>query len=131
MFLQQQIAYQAQQPKMDWVAVYVALKYWVPVTTVISLGVKAYFVTKKAATKWADTMLDNHMAHIEASSERAAAAVTELAGYHKEMLDQQREMVSNIALVQRDFHEHVREDERVQSAILTGIEVIKTQTAGK
>lgn len=114
---------------MTLAALYEQLKFWLPVTTVITLMVRAYFATKKAAQSWANTMLDNHMAHIQASSERAAAAVTELAGYHKEMLDQQRDLVQNMTMMQRDFHEHTMEDARVQSAIFTALEVIKTQTA--
>ena len=114
---------------MSMLALYEQLKFWLPVVTFFTLLVKGYISMKKAAQSWANTMPDNHMAHIQASSERASTAVTELAGYHKEMLDQQRELVNNMTLMQRDFHEHVAGDLRVQSAILTGIEVIKSQTA--
>jgi hypothetical protein len=114
---------------MSLVALYEQLKFWLPVVTVITLMIKGFRSAKSAAQTWANTMLDNHMAHIQASSERAAAAVTELAGYHKEMLDQQRDLVQNMTLMQRDFHEHIQEDQRVQQAIFTALEVVKTQTS--
>src|SRR5208337_4603867 len=114
---------------MTWQSFYEALKFWLPVVTVVGLIIRGYLSAKKAASAWANTMLDNHMAHIQDASEKASTAVIELAGYHKEMLDQQREMVTNLTLMQRDFHEQTEEDSRVQSDILTGIEVIKSQTA--
>jgi len=114
---------------MSMLALYEQLKFWLPVTTVIGLIIKGYLSAKKAAQTWANTMLDNHMAHIQESSEQAAKAVVELAGFHKEMLEQQREVVNNMTLMQRDFHEHVQEDARVQNAILTTLEVVKSQTA--
>jgi len=108
---------------------YEQLKFWLPVTTVITLIIKAWLSAKKATQTWANTMLDNHMAHIQESSEQASKAVIELAGYHKEMLVQQRELVSNMTLMQRDFHDHVLEDARVQTQIASALEVIKSQTA--
>lgn len=73
----------------------------------------------------ASTFLDNHMAHIQQSVESASGAVVELAGYHKEMLQSQEEIVDAIKLMSRDFHDHVQEDRQAQAAIITGIEVLK------
>lgn len=109
---------------MTPIQIYDQIRYWLPVSGILSI----VWAIKRGIKKWADTMLENHMSHIQTSTEQAAAAVTELAGYHRDMLGQQKEIVTSMALIQRDFHEHIREDERVQRDILTGIEVIKSRT---
>ena len=97
--------------------------------------------------------VDNHMTHVQTDVNRASTAIVDLANYHKEMIasqkvletsaarsaeaigalaeyhkdtmENQRQMVSTLLEMREDFHEHVKDDLRVQNAILTGIEVLK------
>ena len=110
---------------LTWAAVYVFIKFWLPMATFLGLLVKGAQMTGRQVSSIASTFLDNHMQHIQESAETASAAVVELAGYHKEMLESQGRIVTSIEGMSRDFHEHVHEDRQAQAAILTGIEVLK------
>lgn len=125
--------------------VYILVKFWGPILTMGGFIVKGFFIVKKGISSWANTLLDNHMAHIQASAEKAADAVTELASYHKSTLDSQKEMVIEMIGVRQDLAingeqvletmKSMRDDFlhsqatniQVQGAILTGIEVIKVK----
>lgn len=87
--------------------IYEELKYWLPVVTLMTLVVKAFFSSKRAVGEYADKLLNNHLAHIEAYSERAALA-SESGAKSAENLAKQ---IGEMARDQRD--------------ILTGIEVLK------
>ena len=64
---------------------------------------------------------------LEVSAEKTAAAITSLAEYHKDTMEGQRQMVTTLMEMREDFHDHVKDDLRVQNAILTGIEVLKAK----
>lgn len=130
---------------MIWPAIYATIKYWGPLLTFGGLFVKGFFSIKKGISTWADTLLDNHMAHIQLAAEKAAVAVTELASYHKDTLESQKEMVVELSGVRKDLANNgelvletmkdMRQDFmhsqatniQVQGAILTGIEVLKVK----
>lgn len=132
---------------MTGLEIYALIKFWGPLLTFGSIVVKGFFVAKKGISSWANTLLDNHMAHIQASAEKAADAVTELASYHRNTLESQKEMVSEMVGVRQDLARNgdqvletmksMREDAlhsqaaniQVQGAILTGIEVIKVKVS--
>jgi hypothetical protein len=107
--------------------IYEQLKFWLPVSTFLALVYKAYTKAKDGVSMWAETLLDNHMAHIQGASERASDAVVSLASYHKDMLESQKDLVKTLSSVKEDFHEYSRENARTQAAIATGIEVIKSK----
>lgn len=98
-----------------------------PIITFAGLVWKAYASAKKNIAAFADNLVSNHAQHIQDSTERAAKAVTELAGYHKDMLESQRGMLVSLDAMRQDFHEHVKDDLRVQTDILTKLEVIDTK----
>lgn len=112
---------------MTWLAVYAFIKFWGPIATAVGLLVKAYLSATKGISSWANTLLDNHMQHIQDASERSSQAVVELASYHRDMLDSQRELVVAMCSMKEDLHDHTIEDLRVQTKILTGIEVLKAK----
>jgi hypothetical protein len=101
---------------------------------VIGTAATLYGVGRYAAHKFSDwvfSRLDPHMNRIEAwakasadSSEKSAQAVTQMAGYHRDSMEAIRAM-------QTIFHDHAGNDDRVQQAILTGIEVLKVQKAAQ
>jgi hypothetical protein len=106
-------------------AIYAFIKFWLPLATFLGLLVKGAQLVGSRISLIASTFLDNHMAHIQESAESAATAVVELAGYHKEMLQAQGQIVIAIQSMSNDFHEYIQEDRQAQAAILTGIEVLK------
>ncbi len=110
-----------------WLLIYAFIKFWLPIVTAFGLMIKGFFVLRSSMGDWAAKFLDNHMAHIQDVTEQSSVAVRELATYHKEMLRTQDSVVRSIELISRDFHDHTLEDQRVQGAILTGIEVIKSK----
>ncbi len=79
---------------------------------------------------WLDKLLEGHLEEVRRSLSGATAALNDLAASGKEFLQTQRDLAESAKLMQHDFHDHVKEDERVQAAILTDLEVIKVQTAG-
>jgi hypothetical protein len=112
---------------LNWMDVYEHVKFWLPVSTAAGLLYRWYANLKRGVSKWADTLLDNHMVHIQSASEKASEAVVELAGYHKEMLDSQQKLVVALTDMQSDVHEHFSEDRKITAQVATGIEVIKAK----
>lgn len=109
---------------MIWPAlpiVYSFIKFWLPLVTFLGLMVKGAQLVGRRLSMIANTFLDNHMAHIQSAAETASVAVTELAGYHKEMLQAQGRIVNSIEIMSQDFHEHTLDDARVQTALLQEI----------
>jgi len=88
---------------------------------------KAYFSMKKSVGNWANTLLDNHMSHIQVASEQSSKAITELAGYHREMLGTQEKMITSMERMSEDFREHTRDDERTQGSILLSLRAIEVR----
>lgn len=110
---------------MTWLAVYAFIKYWLPMTTAAGLLFKLYFIIRNAVRRtmddigiWANTLLDNHLTHIQASAEQASASL-------KELSETNREVASSMKSMREDFQETQVENLRVQSNILTGIEVLR------
>ena len=115
--------------------IYDAVKFWLPIVTGTGIIIKAYLTAKKNASEWLERIMNRQLGHLEVSTEHAAKAVVELAGFHKDMLESQKEMVRSqgdvlgvIKDMHADFQHHVSEDVRVQSQILTGIEILKAKS---
>jgi hypothetical protein len=47
---------------------YEAVKFWLPLITIIGLIVKAYGSAKNNIGEWAHTLLNNHLSHLEAAA---------------------------------------------------------------
>jgi hypothetical protein len=115
-------------------AVYAFIRFWLPIASAVALAGKLFLVTRKAVTnakaevsQWANTLLDNHMTHIQDSAEKAAAAVVELAEFHKGTISAQERMVDEMQGVRSDLAANNAQLLNVQHQILTGIEVIKAK----
>jgi hypothetical protein len=104
---------------------HVILSFWLPIASATALiiktvlGIRKWFrETKAGVEQWADTLLNNHMVHVEAAAVEASAYLREMSETNKELSTTMREM-------RQDFQESQVENNRVQNAILTGIEVLK------
>lgn len=107
--------------------IYEQLKYWLPVTTVLGLLFKAYTKARNSMSIWAGALIDNHMTHIQAATEKASDAVVQLANYHRDMLDSQHSMVSTLHDMKTELHEYAKDSLDVQSNIVTNLEVVKAK----
>jgi len=110
---------------MTWMALYVLLKFWLPAITAAGLILKAIMATRRFFLNikidignWANTLLENHMTHIQESIDDASKSVQELSGSMKIFATEMTEM-------RRDFQDHTRHDDRIQNQILTDLEVLK------
>jgi cell division protein ZapA (FtsZ GTPase activity inhibitor) len=106
---------------------HVLLSFWLPIASAAALIIKTwlgirkwYRQTKSDISEWTNTLLDNHMAHIQTAAEEASVSLREMSETNKELSTTMREMRS-------DFQEAQTENIRVQNAILTGIEVLKSR----
>jgi len=68
---------------MTWPTFYEALKYWLPIVTVLTLAYKGSVATGKGVKKWADALLDNHLTHIQTATEGVAKSMVELVESQK------------------------------------------------
>ncbi|HEX3739440.1 MAG TPA: hypothetical protein VHV29_06910 [Terriglobales bacterium] len=110
---------------MTLLAIYAFIKFWLPLATATSLCVKGFFYTRSVVRNaqdgisiWTNTLLDNHMAHIQKAAEDASDSLKSIAEANHDFAVAMREM-------REDFQESQAENIRVQGAILTGIEVLK------
>jgi len=84
--------------------IYAAIKFWLPMVTAFGLIIKAYHSATTGITSWADKLLNNHLSHIQAATERTAT-----------LLEQ----------AQREQKEYQAKDAEVQQGIVTSLEVLK------
>ena len=106
-------------------AIYAVVKFWLPAITAVILVIKGMLAVHKFFSKmrtdvseWAGQMLDNHMAHMQDAVERGAKAV-------EQMNVTMKTFAGELTQLRKDFQDHTKEDLRVQTAILTGLEVLK------
>jgi hypothetical protein len=111
-----------------WIAIYAALKFWLPLFTGLGVLVRCFIAVRNGLStvkaevgEWANTLLDNHMAHIQSAAEDAASCM-------REMADTNREVAQTMRAMREDFQRSQQEGLRVQHELLTGLEVVKTQT---
>ena len=104
---------------------YELIKFWLPLITAGGIGLrlifairKLYISTKDSIVSWANVLLENHMTHIQAAAENASISLAM-------MTETNKELASTIKLLRDDFVGTQHENLRIQSAILTGIEVLK------
>jgi hypothetical protein len=112
---------------MTWLLVYAFIKFWLPIVSAAGLLFKLFLVCRKAVTNakndisaWANTLLDNHMTHIQIAAEDASASLLQIAETNRTFSNTMLEM-------RNDFQETQKENLRVQTAIMTGIEVLKAK----
>jgi hypothetical protein len=89
---------------MTAIALYAAVKFWLPLLTAFGLVIKAYGSTKRGITAWADTLMNNHLSHIQAATEETARLLRDAI---------------------KSDEEHRKADLEVLQEIKTGIEVLK------
>jgi hypothetical protein len=76
--------------------VYAALKFWLPMVTAFGLIIKAYHSAAGGITSWADKLLNNHLSHIQAATEKTAALL-------EQSQKEQKAYQEKDALVQHDI----------------------------
>lgn len=105
---------------MNLPQLYAALVYILPIGTFLGFVVKAYLTAKQTISEWANTLLDNHMSHIQNAAEKASNSLAEMSETNKEICATMKEM-------RNDFQQNQREMVDVQHDILTGIEILKSR----
>lgn len=97
---------------------YETIKFWFPLATAGGFLIKTFLAGKRGVSIWANQLLNNHMAHIQQAAEDASASLSTMAESNKEMVGTMKEM-------RTDFQQGYTENARVQTAILTNLEVLK------
>jgi hypothetical protein len=110
------------------------LVYWLPFITTTGLAVKLFFSIRKGLrsirvgiSSWADTLLNNHMSHIQNSAETAAKAVVDLADQHRNNIAVQQRLIDEMTGVRSDLSNNSMQILKAHHEILTGIEVLKAK----
>jgi len=110
-----------------WITIYTFIKFWLPIVTAIGIVGKLFLMIRKSlqnakndVSAWASTLLDNHMAHIQAAAERASESLTE-------MVETNKTVAVAMSGMRQDFQASQTSQLAVQHEILTGLEVIKAK----
>lgn len=110
---------------MTWLVVYAFIKYWLPMITALGLVLKLFFIVRKAIKQtmediglWANTLLDNHLTHIQEYAENASTSL-------KDLSETNREVALSMQAMRKDLKEVQIENIKVHGDILTGIEVLR------
>lgn len=103
---------------MNGPVIYEFVKFWLPVLTGFGMVFKAWRVARGGVTKWADSLLNNHLTHIQIATEQSAKLLVEVRDDH-------RVAKQEITGIRSDLHTHEVATLAVQQQILTGIEVLK------
>lgn len=77
---------------MTGIALYAALKFWLPIVTFFGLLIKAYKTAKGGIQQFADSLLGNHLHTIQENTGKTAALL-------EEVRDDQRTMMTDIAIL--------------------------------
>lgn len=88
---------------MHWIVLFGYLKLWVPSFGGLYLAFKLYTSVSHGVSEWANTLLDNHMKHIQDASERIANSMDLMATDHRESLELQRDLVHEIREQRNDI----------------------------
>lgn len=99
-------------------AIYEIIKFWLPLISGFGLVIKAYKSASSGITQWADSLLNNHLSHIQDATEKSASLL-------QEVRDDHRAAQVEVAGVRSDLKAHEAQALAVQQQILTGIEVLK------
>lgn len=100
---------------------YETIKFWLPLATAGGFLIKAFLAGKRGVSTWASQLLDNHMAHIQQAAEDASASLSAMTESNRQIAETMKEM-------RGDFQQSYTENARVQTAILTNLEVLKDRT---
>jgi hypothetical protein len=84
---------------MTALAFYAALKFWLPMLTAFGLVIKAYKSAKVGVTAWADALLNNHLAHIQAATEATASLLREAQEYQRKDAETQRQIITSLEVL--------------------------------
>lgn len=110
---------------MSLLALYAFIKFWLPLATATGFCVKGFFYirsvvknTQEGISTWANSLLDNHMTHIQVAAEEATECL-------KVMSATNQQLATIMQTMREDFQQAQTENIRTQSAILTGIEVLR------
>lgn len=110
---------------MTWLMIYGIIKFWLPIITLLGLIIKGFRIASQRVSDWANTLLDNHMKHIQDAAEKAAGAVVELSAYHRNNIDLQKNLVAEFSTMSHSLNTFCRDFTVMQQQVLTGIEVLK------
>ena len=111
---------------------YAAFKFWLPLLTAFTFIYKGWKSATRGVTDWADSLLNNHLSHIQRYTEETAIAVKQYAAASLALLEEIRDdgkaAANAVAQVRSDLKGHQDDDMDIQGKILLGIEVLKDRT---
>jgi len=121
---------------MEPTTVYEALKYWGPLLTICTLVWRAYHRVTDKVTVWADRLMHNHLAHIQAATEVSAKLLAAVYGHSQTAaievekvavdLKEYRTWVEGVTRdLDKALREHADHDDKVQAEILRDLAVLK------
>jgi hypothetical protein len=103
---------------------YEQLRWWLPIISAFGLVIKAYTSTKKGVTEFAERLLDNHLAGIEA----ATTSTEVLTKKTNELLAGQS---GKIDMVQSTLHDQQAKNLQVWAGILESLTILKERTPAR
>lgn len=114
---------------MTAIALYAALKFWLPMVTAFILICKGYTSGVNKLTTWADKLLNNHLSHIQTATEATAATMLTHAAKSALLLEEIRTDGSAAALSVAQVATNLKDAERRsterQTEILRDLAILK------
>lgn len=101
---------------------YEAVKFWLPLATILGLIVQGWRSLVKKITIWVEKLLNNHLHHIEENTAEAAAALRET---HAEFKTMRADQAVSFMDVRRDMMLFMDGQSKIQQSILTNLEILK------
>ena len=93
---------------------YEIVRFWLPLVSGFAIVVKAYMSAKKSVGEWASKLLDNHLSHIQASTEQTTVETKQT---NKLLVEQAKHFESML--------EHNKRETQVWQGVVNTLAVLK------
>lgn len=113
---------------IDIAVVYVAIKYWGPVLGFFAIVIKAYLSGKKNVGAWANSLLTNHLAHIQDATETTVAETKKTNDLLASQALQQVTVAKHVDEVKTALSDHTDKEMQVWNGVVNTLAVLEDRT---
>ena len=114
---------------------YNAVKYWLPLVSAalvvfrVIVWIRNKINSTIAATAaWGESLLHNHLAHLQTATEESVVILKEVRDNQSEQLSKAKLTAEAVGKVAIDLERHEAADGEVQQKILTALEILKDRS---
>jgi len=107
---------------------YEAIKFWLPMTTALTLVVKAYLGAKRGVSGWAEQLLSNHLSHIQTATETTVQETRETNKLLTVAAQRDLDVATKVVEVKDTLQEHHEKQQVVWNGILNTLTVLEDRT---